>query len=171
MVVFPAPSDQIDLQWPLLLRFLLPAIEGTNGRWLPDDVLEAIRSGGMQVWLIAEGTTLYGVGVTRIVVYPQLKALECMWLGGVEAERWIRELDRVVCEWAAEQGCSRLEMIARKGWERMGRPIGFVPRFVVFEKEVDDGRRKDAGVEQAGFDDGCAAVAAGPVQESLTDGV
>jgi hypothetical protein len=96
--------------WDKARRILAPAIEhgGTHDE---KDVLDAVASGAAQLWMRGDSAA-----VTEIVSYPRVKACR-VWLAAGNLED-IREIERQVEAWAKELGCSRLEIIGRKGWLR-----------------------------------------------------
>jgi hypothetical protein len=154
MLCFRIPSD-FERHWKHMLPFLLPAIERSNGRWTAEDVFHELQEARLQGWALMEDGLLYGVGLTSIHKYPHARVLRCEWLGGVEAQRWLVLLDKTVSEWAIREGCTHMEMIGRKGWERMGAVLGFKPSYVFFEKKLKDDHapgRNDRAVEADFFD-------------------
>jgi hypothetical protein len=149
MLCIPVPSDDVERQWERMLRFLGPAIETSNGRWTPEDVFNELAAGRLLGWVLIEGPLLYGAGIGEIHQYPGCRVFCCLWLGGVQSELWMDLLDSTVSAWAAEHGCTRMEIIGRKGWERMGARFGFKPSYVFFEKElVPCGSGKDVGAAE-----------------------
>lgn len=169
MLCVPVPSNDVERQWKLMLQFLRPAIERSNGRWTPEDVFRELAAGTMQCWVLIEGPLLYGVGVTSIRVYPGLKSLECMWLGGVDSHLWMQLLDETVSRWAISEGCTRMEIAGRKGWERMGAAIGFRPSYVFFEKELSHAG-KDVEHREDHLLNGAATLAVGSLSERRQHG-
>ena len=165
MICVPVPSDDVERHWEHMLQFLRPAIERSNGRWSANDVLNEIESGRLQAWALIDGPLLYGVGVTEIHQYPGCRVLTCLWLGGVEAHKWLDVLDKTVSEWAIGEGCTRMEIVGRKGWERLGARLGFAPSYVFFEKELGRGTRQNDGAIEANILDSAPAGSGGSVEE------
>ena len=75
------------------------------------DLFQAAKEGKVQVW--GGGGMLLA---TEIIVYPRIKALRYLALGGEMIDS--TGLQDRVDAWGREQGCTRAETIARKGWER-----------------------------------------------------
>ena len=57
--------------------------------------------------------------VTRIVIYPHCKALQITSCGGRNLRKWLPEAEKLFEAFARYHGCSRLEIIGRKGWTRI----------------------------------------------------
>lgn len=75
------------------------------------DVVDAIKDGSAQFFPLENS-----VIVTEVVDYPQ-KAVCRIWLAGGEMDELI-EAEKSIVDWAKSHGCSGMEIIGRKGWER-----------------------------------------------------
>lgn len=75
------------------------------------DVVDAIKDGSAQFFPLENS-----VIVTEVVDYPQ-KAVCRIWLAGGEMDELV-EAEKSIVEWARSHGCSGMEIIGRKGWER-----------------------------------------------------
>jgi hypothetical protein len=76
------------------------------------DIYTGLEAGLLQIWSPPEA-----VLVTEIVVYPKLKALNVFLAAGNKEN--IIEILPSVEQFAKAEGCSRLQMTGRKGWERV----------------------------------------------------
>lgn len=76
------------------------------------DLFLAVREGKAQLWG-GDGLLL----ATEIIIYPRLKSLRYIALGGEMTDSG-RGLQERADAWGREQGCTRAETIGRKGWER-----------------------------------------------------
>ena len=70
--------------------------------------------------------------VCEIVDYPQ-RATCRIWLAGGDMDELI-EAEKKICDWARELGCSSMEIIGRKGWERQLRQ--YKPTATVLVKDL-----------------------------------
>lgn len=91
-------------------------------------VLDAVLCGKAQFWPVGEASVI----VTEVVDYPQ-KSICRIWLAGGNMDELI-EAEKDICEWAKEQGCSGMEIIGRKGWEKQLRE--YRSTSVVLTKEL-----------------------------------
>lgn len=53
-----------------------------------------------------------------------------LWLGGGELQEMLRRLPDVET-WARSQSCDRTTLIGRKGWERVLKPHGYRPIYML----------------------------------------
>ena len=74
-------------------------------------VVDAIKDGSAQFFPLENS-----VIVTEIIDYPQMSVCR-IWLAGGEMEELLKAEKKIV-EWARGLGCSGMEIIGRKGWER-----------------------------------------------------
>jgi N-acyl-L-homoserine lactone synthetase len=54
---------------------------------------------------------------------------------GEQFERWYDYMDNI-CEWAKANGCAKMEIFARPGWERILKSKGFTKTHVQIEKPL-----------------------------------
>lgn len=78
-----------------------------------EDVKEAVDAGRAQLWC---GT--HSALVTEIIVYPRKKVCRIWMAGGL---LWELKDDMLpaVEGWAKSKGCDAVEIIGRKGWQRV----------------------------------------------------
>jgi hypothetical protein len=94
-----------------------------------DDVVEAVRSGGMQAWV--NGDT---IAITEIIAYPRKKVLHCFLAGG-NIDRVIEMMDSAAA-WGRAHGCEAFTIAGRKGWVRALRAHGWKPTLYAMELPI-----------------------------------
>lgn len=111
------------------------ALEHAGGTHLPGDVIRSILAGQLQLWP-GEKSAI----VTEIEHYPQMKTCHLFLAGGDMAELQKMLLD--VEQWAVKQGCSRVTLAGRKGWQRSFLAgDGYESRWYVMAKELHGERQ------------------------------
>lgn len=115
------PADAVAKLWPEVRALVRRACERSDGRYATDDVLRALLSRDMQLWVAVErrhAGTIACVCVTEIVDYPRERRCGLVFCAGRQPELWLGCLTRIE-SWARMQGCAALELQGRPGWERL----------------------------------------------------
>ncbi len=125
------PEPEGHALWPVMLDLLQPA--ATLGQ------IDAFEPGRDWVWIIYDGSTLYGVAVTRLWAGDEA---ELRLAGGYRFKDWIGLLDKAVSDWARQGGAHKLTMRGRRGWARFAKRFGWIALGsddagrAMFEKEL-----------------------------------
>lgn len=106
------------------------ALEYAGGTHLPGDVIRAILAGGLQLWP-GEHSAI----VTEIEHYPQMKTCHLFLAGGDLDE--LKLMLPSIEQWAAQNGCSKVTLAGRKGWQRSFlKDVGYEPGCWAMAKEL-----------------------------------
>jgi hypothetical protein len=110
--------------------FIEAALEYSGGTHTFGDVVGALVSGEMQLW-----ATDTAAVVTELQMFPQYRACNFFLAGGDMNQ--LAHFQRVIGEWAKAQGCQRLTITGRRGWERTFlKDEGYTPKWTTFSKEL-----------------------------------
>ena len=104
--------------WEQVAPLLERVKEHSEGEAEPDDFLEPLTHGDMQLWIFTEESSLHSAMITQIIVYPQKKILRVISMAGSEFEK-LRQFNDVVELFAIKIGCTGLELWGRKGWKKL----------------------------------------------------
>lgn len=127
------PPDAFAQSYPLFKDLLADLIRETGGAYSLNGIFENIRSGKWIFWVVWSGeveacfVTELSVGMTGV------KTCSIPWCTGAGAKRWVPLLSEVE-QWARREGCSRFELVTRKGWAKHLQD--FKMTHVVLEKEI-----------------------------------
>lgn len=102
----------LDDLWPQAAEHLAPALAWTRGSHTIEHVREMVDDGRAQLWPMDDGAI-----VSEIVKTPTGQCVCRLWLAGGKLGALL-QAERVVSEWAAEQGCDCMEIVGRPGWQR-----------------------------------------------------
>ena len=131
------PSDRIKRLWPEVSPMLYPAVERSHGRWTMEFLLDALRSGQQQLWIVFEADQpIKGVATTEILVYPNRKMLGIQYLGGKDLDTWGFSFLEIIEDFAKAAGCSGIEGTARKGFWKWMKEYDYKDAYIVYEKEI-----------------------------------
>jgi len=131
------PSDRIKRLWPEVSPMLYPAVERSHGRWTMEFLLDALRSGQQQLWIVFEADQpIKGVATTEILVYPNRKMLGIQYLGGKDLDTWGFSFLEIIEDFAKAAGCSGIEGTARKGFWKWMKEYDYKDAYTVYEKEI-----------------------------------
>ena len=111
------PEDVAHI-WEQLAPLLDRVREHSEGETEPDDFLEPLTHGDMQLWIVTEEGSLHSAMITQIIVYPQKKILRVISMAGSEFEK-LRQFNNMVESFAIKTGCTGLELWGRKGWKKL----------------------------------------------------
>ncbi len=129
--VEPVQAWRLASYWDEASEFLAPAIEAYPDAGLDiETTRQLIEQRVWQLWVV-EG---YAAAVTEIATTYGQKVCTILLLGGRERELWFGQMLEVIEGWARANGCDRMNVVGRKGWERVGAPYGYKPVATVFDK-------------------------------------
>jgi len=112
-----APED-VAYVWEEVVPLLAKVVPHTEGELEPDDYIEPLTHGDMQLWVVIENKHVNAALVTQIVPYPQKKVLRLISLAGEDFQE-IKDFLEMVEVFALKNECSALEMWGRKGWKKL----------------------------------------------------
>ena len=136
-IITAVPSDKILMLWEEVSPMLAPAVERSHGRWTMEFLLDALRSGQQQLWIVFEGEQpIKGVATTEILVYPNRKMLAIQYLGGKDLDTWGFSFLEIIEDFAKAAGCSGIEGTARKGFWKWMKEYDYKDAYIVYEKEI-----------------------------------
>ena len=126
--------DGIDDVWPYVLPFIEQAMDRSHYD-KPEDVYIALDKGTAQLWLAAKGGDIEAVCVTQIQF--NAKGADCsIWIcTGHDRQDWQHHLAEIEA-WAKHEGCNMMRHMARPGWTRILKPMGYAMTHVLLEKEI-----------------------------------
>jgi hypothetical protein len=95
-----------------------------------EDVRALVEAGEAQLW-----ASEHAAMVTVIEEDPLERRL-LIWLAGGDLDDLVRSLRPQAEDWARRQGCRRVVVIGRAGWERALAPEGYAPLARIIAKDL-----------------------------------
>ena len=108
---------QVPAAWSVVYPMLAPAITRSNGRYTEATIYRDCIGGQYALWLVMNGGPI-GALVTQVVVWPSgLREAMFVVVGGQDHQDWMHQM-KVLENWAISQGCERINVSGRPGWEK-----------------------------------------------------
>lgn len=93
----------------------------------PPQILQALLDGKNSLWIGGDGTSVDAIHLCSIVQYPATKTLVVNYVGGKGLRRMMKVAAPMVENWALQQGCTHIELVASKSVMRLIRRWGYRP--------------------------------------------
>lgn len=141
------PSSNLDDVWSLVKKDISEALSYSGDHTDSQFVYDCIKEKKMQLWVVWDKdkpTTLekyYGVVVTEIVKRKLIQSCNIFIVTGRHRQQW-QHLISVLEDFAIENNCTNMELIARKGWQRIMEQFDYKQTHVVLEKQIINKKEK-----------------------------
>jgi esterase/lipase superfamily enzyme len=134
------PKD-IERFWPLA-EFMVSEALVFSGKYCDSKfILEQLKKDVFQCWILfgsdeSEENKVFGVVVGRIAELPNYNQYEIIICTGKRRELWEDSLVQQVTEFAKQNECKRMCIMARPGWEKVSKKWGWKKKHVQLEKWI-----------------------------------
>lgn len=123
--------------WPEVRPWVESALD-RDGLLGFEDIKEGVATRDMQLWLVKSGPDVCGVCITELVVYPRMRVLTVVVVGGAGMPGWLDPLNAQMERFAKAHDCGRLMApIARRGWRPFARVRGWSER-ATYWRDLDE---------------------------------
>jgi hypothetical protein len=131
------PSEAVRHVWKDVEKVLKKSVATAQGKSETIDVLAGILTDIYVLWVVMDDDdSIVAAFTTRLLVYPQRKALALDFVGGTRMNEWNDQLIDTMRKYANELGCSHLEGYGRKAWGRSLKKYGFYPEYIAYRMEL-----------------------------------
>jgi len=141
ITLYNIPTKSVDEVWGVVKNDIANALTRSNGYALSDHIKEWIKQQKMQLWILwdseAEKEKYYGVVVTEVIQRPLQRCLNIKIMIGRHREKW-QHLIKHIEDFAWQQNCDLLELVARPGWKKILKPFGYTESHVLLEKKKEN---------------------------------
>ena len=141
------PSSNLDDVWSLVKKDISEALSYSGNHTDAQFVYDCIKEKKMQLWVVWDKdkpTTVekyYGVVVTEIVKRKLIQSCNIFIVTGRHRQQW-QHLISVLEDFAIENNCTNMELIARKGWQRIMEQFDYKQTHVVLENQIINKKEK-----------------------------
>jgi GNAT superfamily N-acetyltransferase len=117
-MLVPVPSNLLPVYWPAVRPLIAQACEASRGKWTAEALRKEIEERNAQLWAIYKDEELQAVIVTSIENYPGKRVVTAPIVVGKDRGDWMQHFLEIE-DWARQNGCQAVELIARPGWARV----------------------------------------------------
>ena len=107
-------------------KWIIDALRYAHNSHTYEQVIEIVKRGDAQLWALRDSAI-----VTEIIDYPQRRTLR-FWLAGGNMKTLL-EVEPKIRKWSILYRCRAVEIIGRKGWEKVLKD--YEPTAIVLVKE------------------------------------
>ena len=133
------PKQVIDVVWEDVVKVLKPAVDTAKGKLGIKDIKEYLSNGLYELWVVMDGTKVVAAITTRIIEYPERKALAMDFIGGERMKEWLPQAQKTIEQFALDNNCSHLEGYGRKAWIKVLKRYNWKPEYIAYRMEIDNG--------------------------------
>ena len=112
-------KESIDVYWDKVKNWILKVVKQSNGRHTLTTTYELLKKGTMTMFLIEEQNKLCAVYVVQKVYYPAKIVLGILFCGGSKVIENVKKIENFFINFAKENNCEDLEIVGRKGWDKV----------------------------------------------------
>lgn len=114
---YVVPRANVDQVWPGVAEMIDEAYKFAD-EIMPHDMLDQLRSGHRQLWVVWNGEAIIAAVMTRIIQLRSCRAVQITAAGGTAVELW-KDLITLIEDFARNEGCRKVTIEGRPGWERL----------------------------------------------------
>ena len=132
------PTNKVEQVWSFAVKDVADALARSNGYARAEHIKKWILEDKMQLWILwdSQDKKYYGVVVTEIIQRPLQRCLNIKIMTGSHREKW-QHLVKQIEDFAWQNNCDLLELVARPGWKRVLKPFGYKESHVLLEKKKE----------------------------------
>ena len=140
--LYNIPTKSVDEVWGVVKNDIANALTRSNGYALSDHIKKWSKDTKMQLWILWDSEAekqnkYYGVVVTEVIQRPLQRCLNIKIMIGRHREKW-QHLIKHIEDFAWQQNCDLLELVARPGWKKVLKPFGYTESHVLLEKKKEN---------------------------------
>ena len=128
--------EEFDHFWPDIEK-MMDLVPHTWPDLTKESIVNQVLEGKMQVWGVGD-TAIKMVLFTQVATFPARRVLQIFWGAGQGRifEKAGDSVESVMEYFARSQGCTRIDVIGREGWERILAPRGFKRTSIILSREI-----------------------------------
>ena len=141
MEVVRIPIEELDKVWGMVEKDIKSALAYSSQLTDSDFVFDLTKQGKFQLWVLWDkeqkitANKYFGVVVTELIKRKFGKVCHIYIMTGRQRNKWQHLISKIE-DFAKEEGCEMMELIARPGWQKVYNNHGYKRTHVVLEKQI-----------------------------------
>jgi hypothetical protein len=143
MDIIQIPYKKIDEVWSLVVNPINEALTYSGDHHHSDHYKDLLKEGKLQLWILwdEEKSSIQekynGLVITQIIIRSKKKVCHMPMVTGKNRQRWQHLIEKIE-NFAKDQGCDCMELIARPGWQKILDKHKYFRTHVVLEKQLKE---------------------------------
>ena len=135
------PIQELEKVWGMIEKDIKSALAYSSQLTDSDFVFDLAKEGKFQIWVLWDKEQkkteqkYFGVVVTELIKRKFGKVCHIYIMTGRQRNKW-QHLISEIEDFAKEEGCKMMELIARPGWQKVLNLFDYKRTHVVLEKEI-----------------------------------
>ena len=135
------PIQELEKVWGIVEKDIKSALAYSGQLTDSDFVFDTLKEGKFQLWVLWDKKQskavdkYFGVVVTEIIKRKFGKVCHIYIMTGKQRTKWQHLITKVE-DFAKQEDCKMMELIARPGWQRVLDDYGYKRTHVVLEKQI-----------------------------------
>ena len=92
MICTAVPREAIDIVWKDVEKMLAKSVDTSKGKYYIQDIYNDLTKGFYNLWLVIDNNgkeKVIAAITTRLIEYPNRKAMALDWVGGKRMNEWL----------------------------------------------------------------------------------
>lgn len=139
MQFIAVPVEHVQRIWHMVEDMLQMAVDQSGERYTTDWLLDDILHSNKLLWLLVDDDNddkIVLALTTSIENYPNRRVIRVSFAGGEHLIKHIELARDEVKKFGKDAGCTKIEVLGRKGWERALKDLGFKLSYVCVEEDI-----------------------------------
>ena len=135
------PIQELEKVWGMIEKDIKSALAYSSQLTDSDFVFDLAKEGKFQIWVLWDKEQkkteqkYFGVVVTELIKRKFGKVCHIYIMTGRQRNKWQHLISKIE-NFAKEEGCEMMELIARPGWQKVLNLFDYKRTHVVLEKEI-----------------------------------
>ena len=129
-------SNQIETAWPRVKGHIQAALDKAKGELSIETIKDRLLNKTSMLLVAADGIVILASIVCELVETESGRVCHIIAAGGKHADTWLDEWYNQIVPIAKDQGCVRISLNGRKGWEKKLKKYGFNHAYTTLHREL-----------------------------------